>query len=82
MRDKMSVSFDKTRDKFMARSAPVNGKREYLGRFDTRAEAEYVVLQSKPTITENFGKLFDTSEIKPGLLARLVNKITGKNKEA
>lgn len=42
----MGVYFNKKRNKFIAR-ATINGKREYLGQADTRAEADWLVLQSK-----------------------------------
>ncbi|MDB5422570.1 MAG: hypothetical protein JWR59_2517 [Brevundimonas sp.] len=63
MRDKMPVYFDKKRNKFIARYEK-DGKRTYLGQFDTRAEAEYKVLENIAKAPEYSAFLFDkqTSE--------------------
>jgi len=47
----MSVYFDQKRNKFIAR-ATINGKRVYLGQFDTRYEAEYKVQKTNKLFEE------------------------------
>ena len=48
-----SITFDKKRNKFVAR-AMIDGKRTYLGQFDTRNDAEFVILRSTPSALSTY----------------------------
>ena len=72
----MGVYFDKSRNKFVAR-VPINGKRTYLGRYDTRAEAEYVVLQKSPSFETTYELFFNPDLIeRPSFLSRIKSFFT------
>ena len=72
----MSVFFDKKRNKFIAR-ATINGKRTYLGQYDTRAEAEYVVLQKSPSFETTFEQFFNPDPVvRPSFFSRIKSFFT------
>lgn len=66
----MGVYFDEKRNKFIAR-VTIDGKRTYLGQFDTLAEAEYVVLHSTTSKLAEQKVEFESGEINPNWIERL-----------